>query len=143
MKKESLEKYGSLPYTKDFFSRDRLTGELQDLGEIEIRAKNKKRNSGFIMLWTNKINPQSTEMKLLFFMLKAAGRDGILHMTNEAIAKKFGICKKTVITLKQTMRKEGFIRYEGSHIMLNPNVFWKGSVESREKAEEIFYGYKE
>lgn len=141
-KTRTNEAIGSYPVTKEIFSRDKLTGELESLGELELHTKQKNRNAGFFMLWLYEIRPKDLKTKFLYFLIQN-NRKGICLATNEYLAKKFDCSEKTIRTLKQTMREEGYIKYKPGYILINPNFVWIGSATSREKANKEYLAFKQ
>ena len=143
MKKTTTnEAIGSYPVTKEIFSRDKLTGELESLGELELHTKQKNRNAGFFMLWLYEIKPKDLKTKVLFYLLQN-NKKGTCRVTNETLAKKFGCTPKTIYSLKKIMKEEGYIKYIGAYILINPNFVWIGSATSREKANKEYLEFEQ
>ncbi len=138
MKTKTGEKLGQIPITKQIFSRDKITGQIEELGEVELHTKSKNRNTGFFMVWLQEIRPKDLKTKVLFFLIRNMSNRGSIRMTNDQLAKKFECCEKTIQTLKQNLKKEGYIKYEPKYIYINPNFVWKGSAKQRDEAESFF-----
>ena len=121
--------------TKKLISIDTATGERQDLGEIELHAKRRERNTGFAMLWTREPKPRDLNIKFLFWLIENMSSHGTIEfITNEQLAKQFGVNEKTIRSLKQRLQEDGFIKYHSETIMINPMFAWRGTANKREDA---------
>lgn len=140
MKRTTAETIAKLPITKQFYSVDKVTGEKTEYGEIELHAKARNRNTGFMMIWIQNVRPKDIKTKLLIWIVQNMSNKGTLNVKNEWLAKKLKCTERSIQNNKQDLRDEGWIKYQPGTIYINPTVIWKGSAKEREKAEIIYNG---
>ena len=129
------EYVGTIAPTKKLITIDTATGEQQDLGEVELHAHRRERNKAFAMIWTREPKPRDLNLRFLFWLIENMSSHGTIDfVTNEQLAKQFGVNEKTIRSLKQRLQEDGFIKYHSETIMINPNFAWRGTAKKREEA---------
>ena len=140
MKRSTSETIAKLPVKQEFFSRNKETGDITEYGEIELHAKQKERNSGFLMLWIQNVRPKDIKTKLLIWIIKNMSDKGTLSIKNDDLANRLKCSEKAIRNNKKDLRDEDWIKYELGTIYINPAVIWKGSAKKREETEKIYNG---
>ncbi len=125
-------------YTKKITAEDRITGEIEDWGDMTFEIKKPRFPKGFVMIWSEGISTKNLELKVLFWLTKYMSNKGVILVTNEQLSNNFEVTEKTIRSLKLQMKEEGFIKYKAGVIYINPRVIWKGSYKQREEAIDIF-----
>lgn len=138
MKKSTNVTVGHL--NKQVILRDKLTGELIDYGDAELRTEDRSRNKNFIMIWPAK--SRIFELQFFFYLIQTAEKNYIL-MTDDMLAKKFDTTRQRIGRIKKKLREDKIIKYKPGIIYLNPDIIWRGNAYKREQAQQKYHKFKE
>lgn len=115
-----------------------------DLGYADIRTNRVKYNKNFAMLWVDQWKATGAiELDLLIWLIANMRGNWINRITDEKLAKKLDVTRKTIATAKHRLHDAGILKYEAKAIFLNPWIVYRGTASRRFECideYEHFYG---
>lgn len=135
----SRQKYEpDLEYTDEGDAFDKDTGEIYD-------ASN---SYGFIKLFEEGFEKLeravgSAPIRVLLYLIRNMDKkNNICQCTQQTIAKKMKLSRRSVCSILQQMEKEALILSGRGHYQVDPKLFWHGDERSRRKTIAVYHKKK-